>query len=85
MIPPVYQLNRYPPLALARPEHFLEALKPVVINVGAEDIAQLFQLPETLVPYVAAQKEQQAEVEVRDGDSELPSAPDLSAVENLRL
>ncbi len=85
MIPAVYPLNKYPPMALARMEHFLEVLKPATINVGADDIAELFQLPETLAPYVASQRDAQVEPVYIEGEETLPSAPDLSSVENMHI
>jgi hypothetical protein len=86
MIPPVYPLNRYPKLALAKPEQFLSVLKPMAINVGAENVGALFALPEKLHPYIQThQEESEAQETSREGDDQLPAPPDLSSVENLHI
>lgn len=81
MLPIQYPMGVYPMLIPARVDQFIEVLRGQAINVGTEDINDLFAVPERLTPYLSAPTET-ASIE---GSDQLPGAPDLSAVENLKL
>jgi hypothetical protein len=70
-----YDIPRYPVLVKAKIGDYVTLLKHLSINNGVQDIATLFELPDSLQPYVAAEttadieQQPQLTVEVRESRS----------------